>query len=66
VKYPSPLERATTMMTDLENNHDHDLHEREARKYEAWSEYIETYQRETSFGDPAMTYFEWLDYMGLE
>jgi hypothetical protein len=54
------------MMTDLENNHDHDLHEREARKYEAWSEYIETYQRETSFGDPAMTYFEWLDYMGLE
>jgi hypothetical protein len=46
---------------------DTDISEREHRKYEAWSEYIVATRAVTSFGDEeAMTYFEWLDYMGLE
>lgn len=43
------------------------ISEREWRKYDAWSEYVEATRKITSYGDEdIMTYFEWLDYLGLD
>lgn len=40
-----------------------DVSEREARKYEVWSEYVELGEL---LGMEPVSYFEWLDQMGLE
>lgn len=42
---------------------DTDVSEREARKYEVWSEYVALGEM---LGMESVSYFDWLDQMGLE